>query len=50
MTDEERELLVGLIEKELVKLNKKANDLKEFTAPISPDDSIGRVSRMDAMQ
>ncbi len=27
----------------------KIAELKEFTAPVSPDDSIGRISRMDAI-
>ncbi|MFW6259706.1 MAG: TraR/DksA family transcriptional regulator, partial [Tangfeifania sp.] len=34
---------------EIEKLSRKIDELKEFTAPVSPDDAIGRISRMDAI-
>jgi len=38
-----------LIRKQIVTVEKKVNALKELTQAISPDDAIGRVSRMDAI-
>ncbi len=38
-----------LIQKEIVKTEKSIDDYKEMTGPIEPDDAIGRVSRMDAI-
>ncbi|WP_423130130.1 TraR/DksA C4-type zinc finger protein [Gaoshiqia sp. Z1-71] len=49
MTQEERLQLVEIIHSEINKLKKKTNTLKDFTGPISPDDAIGRISRMDAI-
>lgn len=49
MTDKERKELVDIIKKEMVKLNKKIVELKEFTQPVEPDSAIGRISRMDAI-
>jgi len=49
MTKEEKTHLIGIIEKEILELNQKITELKDFTAPISPDDAIGRISRMDAI-
>ena len=37
------------ISEEIVKTETLINEYKEFTKPISPDDSIGRISRMDAI-
>jgi DnaK suppressor protein len=37
------------IDKEIEKTKKLIEDYKEMTQPISPDDAIGRVSRMDAI-
>ncbi|MFY0628549.1 MAG: TraR/DksA C4-type zinc finger protein [Reichenbachiella sp.] len=37
------------IEKEIKVTQSKINDLKEQTKPISPENAIGRVSRMDAI-
>ncbi len=34
---------------ELEKVNKDIADLKELTQPISPENAIGRISRMDAI-
>ncbi|MBW6479239.1 MAG: TraR/DksA C4-type zinc finger protein [Bacteroidales bacterium] len=49
MTKEEKTQVVSIIEDEIHKLTKKAEELKSFTEPISPDDAIGRISRMDAI-
>jgi|SRR5690554_4911286 len=49
MTTEERKALFVFIEAEIVKLEKKIAELKQFTEPVAPDDAIGRVSRMDAI-
>ncbi|NBC82941.1 MAG: TraR/DksA family transcriptional regulator [Bacteroidetes bacterium] len=49
MNKEEKNILVNIINDEIVKLTTKIAELKEFTAPVSPDNSIGRISRMDAI-
>lgn len=49
MTQEERQELKEKIKEQIAKLEKKIADLKLLTAPIAPDDSIGRISRMDAI-
>ncbi|PRY98830.1 TraR/DksA family transcriptional regulator [Marinilabilia salmonicolor] len=49
MTKDEKEQLVTIIESEIHKLTAKIEELKQFTGPISPDDAIGRISRMDAI-
>jgi len=38
-----------LVEKEILKTENSIADYKEMTRPIEPDDAIGRVSRMDAI-
>jgi DnaK suppressor protein len=37
------------LHEELEKTRKGIADLKQMTAPVAPDDAIGRVSRMDAI-
>jgi DnaK suppressor protein len=49
MTPEERQQIIEVIHRDINKLMQKIAELKEFTAPVSPDDSIGRISRMDAI-
>lgn len=49
MSNQEIETLKSIIEKELIKLQGKADELKSFTEPIAPDSAIGRISRMDAI-
>ena len=39
----------ALIEKEIVKTEKKIAEFDEMSGPVTPDDAIGRVSRMDAI-
>ncbi|MCT4591473.1 MAG: TraR/DksA family transcriptional regulator [Carboxylicivirga sp.] len=38
-----------LINKQIKTVERKVNSLKELTQAIAPDDAIGRVSRMDAI-
>ena len=38
-----------LIEQEIEKNNAKIAEYDEMSSPVSPDDAIGRVSRMDAI-
>lgn len=49
MTAEERAALKTKIEQTLETVRKDAADLEELTKPISPENAIGRVSRMDAI-
>lgn len=39
----------ALINKQITTLEQKIKNLKELTGAIAPDDAIGRVSRMDAI-
>ena len=49
MTDLERAEIKESIEKALLETAKNIEQLKELTKPISPENAIGRVSRMDAI-
>jgi DnaK suppressor protein len=49
LTTEEKNKIIDYLKKEKLKLEVKISDLKELTAPVSPDCAIGRVSRMDAI-
>lgn len=49
MTNEEHKQLVEIIESEIAKLTKKKEELKDMAGPVAPDDAIGRISRMDAI-
>ncbi|PKP12202.1 MAG: TraR/DksA family transcriptional regulator [Bacteroidetes bacterium HGW-Bacteroidetes-4] len=49
MTEIEKTEIIAIIDSEILKLTKRIEELKEFTDPIAPDDAIGRVSRMDAI-
>ena len=49
MTTEDRAILKEKIKTALVKTSKEIEDLEELTKPISPENSIGRISRMDAI-
>lgn len=49
MTLEEKEILKGKIAKTMEEMSDKIRALKEMTKPISPENAIGRVSRMDAI-
>ena len=49
MIKEEKDQLITIIDNEIIQLTKKADELKSFTEPISPDDAIVRISCMDAI-
>lgn len=49
MIEKDREDILYRIKEELLKTESEIEDLKQLTKPISPDDAIGRVSRMDAI-
>lgn len=44
-----KDAIRNTVESEIAKTQKAIVDYKELTKPISPDDAIGRVSRMDAI-
>lgn len=45
----DRDLLRQKLEAQIVLTEKKIVGYEEMSAPVSPDDAIGRVSRMDAI-
>lgn len=49
MKADEKEIVIRKLKREKLKVEELIEELKEQTQPISPDDSIGRVSRMDAI-
>ncbi len=49
MDSKQRETLRQKIEEEITKTKSKIKEYKEFTQPIAPENAIGRVSRMDAI-
>lgn len=49
MKAQERELLKEKITVELQDLESEIADLKELVRPIAPENAIGRISRMDAI-
>ena len=49
MTDQERAELKRKIELEIEKAEIDISEIEKLTQPISPENSIGRVSRMDAI-
>jgi DnaK suppressor protein len=49
MTDKQRQNLIGRIRQELSSIDEELTKLEEITRPISPENAIGRVSRMDAI-
>lgn len=49
MTDEERIVLKEALERSIADLLEDIESLEEAVQPISPDNAIGRVSRMDAI-
>lgn len=49
MNPESKAQLVQKIEEEIEKMHADIDRLKELTAPIAPENAIGRVSRMDAI-
>ena len=49
MTPEERSTLKNKINEEIATTEKAVAHYKELTKPIAPENAIGRVSRMDAI-
>lgn len=49
MTNDQRQELRKKIQKSIVSTKSDIEELKELTKPIAPENSIGRISRMDAI-
>lgn len=49
MDDTEKKKLKALITQKIARTEKKVEELRELVKPYAPENSIGRVSRMDAM-
>jgi DnaK suppressor protein len=49
MTDTQKQQLIEKIEEEIAQTEERVAELVELTKPIAPDNAIGRVSRMDAI-
>ena len=49
MKREEKDILRARVEKKLLQTRKKIGQMEEMTQPVSPENSIGRISRMDAI-
>lgn len=49
MTEEEKKELKSLIDSHIESIKEEITELKELTKPVSLDASIGRLSRMDAI-
>lgn len=46
---EQKEELIAIIKADIEKLTRKIAELKSFAEPVAPDNAIGRISRMDAI-
>ena len=49
MQDKEKQELKALMEKEIITLKQGIGSFEESSRPVAPDDSIGRLTRMDAI-
>ena len=49
MNNQQKEELKSIIEQQIQKTEKKIKGYREMSQPIGPENSIGRVSRMDAI-
>lgn len=49
MTPTERQEIKETIQKKILRTEEAIIELKELTKPISPENAIGRISRMDAI-
>ena len=49
MNKKDLEAVIKQIESELIKTEEVVSEYKEMTKPIAPENAIGRVSRMDAI-
>ncbi|MEL6969381.1 MAG: TraR/DksA C4-type zinc finger protein [Bacteroidota bacterium] len=45
----DKQEIKALIKREIIKTEKKITEFDEMSGPVTPDDAIGRVSRMDAI-
>ena len=45
----DKEAFKTKLDTELIKVRKEIDDLEELTKPVSPENAIGRISRMDAI-
>lgn len=50
LKEEDRKEIKTALQEELVKTEASITAFREMTAPVSPENSIGRISRMDAIQ
>ena len=50
LNDENRKDIKTALQEELIKTEASITAFREMTAPVGPENSIGRVSRMDAIQ
>jgi DnaK suppressor protein len=49
MTDKEKQQIRQRVNEEISKTLRSVEDYREMTRPISPENAIGRISRMDAI-
>jgi len=49
MTPDERKEMKQVIQDKITEVTEEIASLKELTKPVAPDNAIGRVSRMDAI-
>jgi DnaK suppressor protein len=49
MNDQEKQEVINQISKEISKTEKLIGEYKDFSQPIAPENSIGRISRMEAI-
>jgi len=49
MKPEEKQHIKSTIERKITKAEREIKELEELTRPIEPENAIGRVSRMDAI-
>ncbi|MDX1479830.1 MAG: TraR/DksA C4-type zinc finger protein [Saprospiraceae bacterium] len=49
MTSDEKQLLQGKIERKIRLTREKIAQMEEMTQPVTPENAIGRISRMDAI-
>ena len=49
LSQKDRNELREIIEKKIIRTSEDVDELRELTKPVSPENSIGRISRMDAI-
>jgi len=49
MTEEEKQQIASRMQSKIGRLKVKIDQLEEMSAPVSPENAIGRISRMDAI-